>query len=218
MAGVTKRFIEYGGHRFHERAHPDAYELALGIVPTLPRGRALDLGAGAGLTSFRIRESGFHVVAADVNAEQFVPKDICCHKIDLDQPLPFAEGEFDLVMALEIVEHLESPRAFLREVARVLRPGGTLILSTPNIVSWQSKWRFLFRSEFTLFFNASTRVRDPFCEEASGHISPLLPWLLDSFLQDAGFEPPSRRFTRCLGIRSRCLAQTVVLQTSRLSA
>jgi SAM-dependent methyltransferase len=46
--------------------------------------------------------------------------------------LPFSPGCFDLVVAFEIIEHLDDPQAFLAELRRVLDPGGTLILSTPN--------------------------------------------------------------------------------------
>ena len=47
--------------------------------------------------------------------------------------LPFLEGSFDVVVSLETLEHLADPVAFLNEVARVLRPGGRLAISTPNV-------------------------------------------------------------------------------------
>jgi SAM-dependent methyltransferase len=52
----------------------------------------------------------------------------------------FAEGEFDLVVSLEVLEHLERPLLHLREVRRVMRPGGQLLLSTPNLRGLSGRW------------------------------------------------------------------------------
>jgi 2-polyprenyl-3-methyl-5-hydroxy-6-metoxy-1,4-benzoquinol methylase len=216
---MGKTYIEYQGERYHERAHPDAYELALAAMNDVPPGDVLDVAAGAGYTSARLAARGHRVRAIDIHPEQFVPRAIPFIKADLNGRLPFDDATFDGVLALEIIEHLEAPRAFVRELARVVKPGGTVVVSTPNITSFRSKLRFLFASEFTLFFNAERRTRDPFCAEASGHISPILPWLLEIFLRDAGLEPRDWTWSVAeLGIRSRHLAKTVVVRTERVAA
>ena len=216
---MAKTYIEYGGERYHERAHPDAYELALAAMENLAAGDVLDVGAGAGYTSARLAERGHRVRAVDIHTEQFVPREIPCVKADLNGRLPFDDASFDGVLALEIIEHLEAPRAFLRELARVVRPGGTVVVSTPNITSLRSKLRFLWNSEFTLFFNAERRTRDPFCAEASGHISPILPWLLEIFMRDAGLQPHAWSWSKSrLGVRTRHLAKTVIVSAVRATA
>lgn len=53
--------------------------------------------------------------------------------------IPFASGCFDAVLALDLIEHLLAPEQFLREVHRVLRPGGVFIYSTPNPASWGAR-------------------------------------------------------------------------------
>jgi 2-polyprenyl-3-methyl-5-hydroxy-6-metoxy-1,4-benzoquinol methylase len=211
-----KQYIEYDGYKFHKRAHPDAYEIAIAAARETGLGKLLDLGAGSGFSSYRLAQAGFQVIAVDINTEQFVPTQIPCIKADMNGPVPAENGSIDTVVALEIIEHLENPKAFLREIGRVLKPGGSLILSTPNIVSVQSKTRFLFKNEFRLFFNAAYRVRDSFCDEATGHISPILPWLLRIFLNDAGLDEQKRWYTRYLGFRTRYFAQTCIVKAIRI--
>ena len=208
---VRKNYIEHAGERYHERAAPEAYELALDFMSRIRRGRCIDLAAGSGYTSRRLEELGFDVTAYDIFTDQFVPRDISIRKADLNQPLPESAESLDAVLALEVIEHLENPRAFLREIARVLKPGGSLVLSTPNIVTVGSKLRFAFREELELFFNDVTRTRDPFCEEASGHISPLLPWLLHMFVNDAGMKVLQTGYTKRWGLRTKHLGRSTLL-------
>jgi SAM-dependent methyltransferase len=208
---VQKNYLLYNGEKYHERASPDAYELAIGFMSQMGRGRALDLAAGAGYTSRRLSDLGFSVTAYDIFTDQFVPTDIPIKKTNLDQGITEPDSSVDAVLALEVIEHLENPRTFLREISRVLRAGGGLVLSTPNIVTLGSKLRFAFREELELFFNEATRTKDPFCEEASGHISPLLPWLLEIFVRDAGMRITSTSYTKRWGVRTRHLGRSAIL-------
>jgi 2-polyprenyl-3-methyl-5-hydroxy-6-metoxy-1,4-benzoquinol methylase len=212
---LRKNYIEHAGERYHERAAPEAYELAIEFMSGVVPGRAIDLAAGSGYTSRRLAELGFDVTAYDIHTEQFVPRDIIIRKADLNQPLPEEDATLDAVLALEVIEHLENPRAFLREIARVLKPGGSLVLSTPNIVTFGSKLRFAFLEELELFFNDVTRTRDPFCEEASGHISPLLPWLLKMFVNDAGMKVLATGYTKRWGLRTKHLGRSAILRIEK---
>jgi SAM-dependent methyltransferase len=64
---------------------------------------------------------------------------------DLNQSkLPFPDDYCDLVLAGEVIEHLHNPDNFVRECNRVLKPGGDLILSTPNLASWFNRTMLLF--------------------------------------------------------------------------
>jgi 2-polyprenyl-3-methyl-5-hydroxy-6-metoxy-1,4-benzoquinol methylase len=155
-----------------------------------------------------------------VNQDQFVPTHITSLKHDLNLQLPLDDASADAVLALEIMEHLENPKFFLREISRVLRPGGTLVLSTPNIVNLRSRFRFLFRSEFHLFYNERRRTADGMCEEASGHITPLLPWLLEIFLQEAGIVPLETHYTRTerIPVRSKLFSDNIIIKAGRAAA
>jgi 2-polyprenyl-3-methyl-5-hydroxy-6-metoxy-1,4-benzoquinol methylase len=65
--------------------------------------------------------------------------------------LPLADSSMDIVVSLETVEHLESPRAFCRELVRVLRPGGWLLMTTPNQRSVVSLGSLLLKGHFSAF-------------------------------------------------------------------
>jgi ubiquinone/menaquinone biosynthesis C-methylase UbiE len=62
--------------------------------------------------------------------------------VNLDAPLPWQDQTFDAVFSTEGIEHLENHFSFLREMCRILKPGGLLVLTTPNITALRSRVRF----------------------------------------------------------------------------
>lgn len=113
---------------------------ALGLPPGA---RVLDAPCGDGALALRLTDAGFEVIGADIDgaAEAWLGASFC--RGDLARALPWPEASFDGVFSIEGLEHLEDRFGFLRELHRVLRPGGTLVLTTPNIVSLRSRVRFL---------------------------------------------------------------------------
>ncbi|MDO8989977.1 MAG: class I SAM-dependent methyltransferase, partial [Sideroxyarcus sp.] len=95
----------------------------------------LDLAAGSGAMSLRLRDMGYRVTATDYVSDNFrLADDIDFVPADLNQEFSNEfKNQFDAVIAIEIIEHLENPRHFFRECNRALKPGGHLILTTPNI-------------------------------------------------------------------------------------
>jgi SAM-dependent methyltransferase len=101
--------------------------------------RVLDVACGWGGHALALASHGAKVVAADLNDFSFATLTNFANQQDLTlaavrctcERLPFASSSFDLVLALELVEHIPDPQEFASEVARVLRPGGMCILSTP---------------------------------------------------------------------------------------
>jgi methionine biosynthesis protein MetW len=105
--------------------------------------RVLDVGCGDGKTSGawlldrRCDYTGVDISANAVReAQQFGLRAI--HITDASS-LPFADGMFDVVVCIEVLEHLFAPQSALQEIRRVLRPGGRLIATVPNIAAW--RWR-----------------------------------------------------------------------------
>lgn len=147
----------------------------------IPGKRALDLGAGSGLWGQRLSAMGFQVVCADKNSAGF------------QAGLPFIQADFDagdfsarlgengfgLVTAIEVIEHVESPINFLRNVGGLLAPGGLAVLTTPNVDNVPARLKFLLTDRI--------RMMDEHSEVT--HISPIF-WDLFTrqFLPRAGLE------------------------------
>ena len=99
-----------------------------------PVGRALDLGCGDGRLSAELQAT--ELTLADVSplalerAQRRLP-DARVQELEPDAPLPFGDGEFDLVLCAETLEHVRDVQLLLSEARRVLRTGGTLAITTP---------------------------------------------------------------------------------------
>jgi SAM-dependent methyltransferase len=108
-----------------------------------PRGRVLDFPAGRGDDSRRLVALGFEVVPADLFPELFDAKiGPKCVPADLAARWPFEDASFDYVLSSEAIEHLPDQLAMLRECARVLRPRGRLLITTPNLLSLRARLAF----------------------------------------------------------------------------
>ena len=98
--------------------------------------RVLDLGCGEGHFAAQLARAGAVAVGADVSREALRRARARHPELDLQViplcgPWPLADARFDLVWAGETIEHVVDTAAWLSEVRRVLRPGGSLLLSTP---------------------------------------------------------------------------------------
>jgi len=95
--------------------------------------------------------------------------------------LPFDDGSADVVLAGEIIEHVVDTEAFLREIRRVLRPGGATVLSTPNILWWKHRIALL-AGRYPEALDYRTRYGDDF-----GHVRIFTPRLMRGLLEETGF-------------------------------
>ena len=130
-----------------------------------PGGRAIDLGAGPGALAARLHANGWDVQAADRSLNGF-QAGVPSAQADFNRP-DFASAlggaVFDLVVSVEVIEHVESPVGFLRNIGRLLKADGVAILTTPNVDSLPARVKFLLHGKIRTMDGASEPT----------HISPI---------------------------------------------
>ncbi len=173
-------------HELRELAIPGTHERILPIVTRHVPGRArvLDLGAGKGAFSARLLKAGYDIHACDLYPDMFCCPDVECRRVDAEQPLPYEQDSFDAVVAIEVVEHLESHLGLFREVARLLKPGGKFLFTTPNIASLKSRISFLLTGYFYSHGPLDPREHDPVRQ----HIAAFTPDRYRFILARAGLD------------------------------
>ena len=146
-----------------------------------PGERAIDLGAGSGALATRLKALGLDVMASDKNSAGFKAA-IPFSPIDLDErdfSAQLGEGTFSLVTAVEVIEHVEAPIGLLRNACRLLKPGGVIVITTPNVDNIPARIKFLLKEKVRLMDDVSEPT----------HISPIFWELFNrQFLPRAGLE------------------------------
>ncbi len=167
------------------RCAPGTHEAAAAFVTRhVPRdARVLDLASGTGAFLARLRDLGYaNLSAVELNVEGFRLDGVTPQPVDLNsnfaEALP-AHG-FNLVSAIEIIEHLDSPRPFLRNIRGVLADGGYLLLTTPNVAHWLGRLRFLLSGELRQF-----QRRD---YDYQRHITPITDVQMRILFEEVGLE------------------------------
>lgn len=172
-------------------SHPHIYRRAAQILRAQAPagGRLLDIGCGSGGLFAAVEDWVAEYWGADIIAyEEFLAagRFIEAH---LDQGrLPLPDGCAAMITALEVIEHVENPRALLREMARLVCPGGWVLLSTPHQLSWLSLASLLLKNHFSAFLAAPGLY--------PAHITALLPEDLKRMARECGFSEPRIDYSR----------------------
>jgi SAM-dependent methyltransferase len=106
------------------------------LKPERAGGRALDVGCGVGQVVARLSEAGYEAYGVDVSEPSIARAKKFCERCQVydGKRLPFPDNFFDSAGALNVLEHVDEPEAFLREVVRVVAPRGKLVISSPNFM------------------------------------------------------------------------------------
>ncbi|MBI5159748.1 class I SAM-dependent methyltransferase [Candidatus Micrarchaeota archaeon] len=145
--------------------------------------KVLDIGARNGFIAKLIEKNNNSVVCADIDedalkkAEQ---KGFECVKMDAEKtPYPFKDESFDAVVALEIIEHLRYSHNLVKESHRILKKGGMLLLSTPNLASLTNRLRLLLGKNPAIDWNY---------KHPGHHVKYFIKKTITQALEQQGFE------------------------------
>jgi 2-polyprenyl-3-methyl-5-hydroxy-6-metoxy-1,4-benzoquinol methylase len=163
-------------------AHPGLHEeLANLVCKYVSKGSSIvDIGAGAGAFSLRLRDSGYDVTALDVDPSKFVNNQVAFRHLDINKGLAGSLGrQFDAACCIEVIEHIENPWALLRDLHEVVRPGGIVIVSTPHVTNFLSRLSFLRTGDFSSFGPRNLEM---------GHINPIHPYEFREIIGREGWQ------------------------------
>ena len=187
---LVKRYMQYPKNKLR-------YEIALKLLhealasSDTPDGALLELGTNSHsiVNADSLANGNRHVIYADIEASPLAAlrenqnENSSFILLDASRSLPIRDASLAVVVAGELIEHLFEPIALLKEAERVLRPGGILVVTTPNTATLQDRMRFLFGGRPRQLDRVTPRLRL--------HISHSTPSSLRRDLESTGFEPLS---------------------------
>jgi 2-polyprenyl-3-methyl-5-hydroxy-6-metoxy-1,4-benzoquinol methylase len=175
--------------------------------------RWLDIGCGRGELLRELRDSWQPAELVGIDVIDWLDRDLAgdvsFHALSADQAGALQPA--DRVLMIEVIEHLESPWQALRQAARLVAPGGWIVLSTPNLATLRHRLELALRGRLTSFR-----------PDNEAHLSPALPHVISRILREEGLEPDGPRFAGTdvisftkgrlwpESIRARCPAATSV--------
>jgi SAM-dependent methyltransferase len=172
------------------------HECAVEVIKKRAKGgiTALDFGCGSGAFTKRLQDNGYITTSVDLSLDTFA-LDSESLELDLNSDFSrhFSGRHYDLIVALEVIEHLENPQHFLRQLKLIADKETVILVSFPNV--------YLYSSVYTFFKNGSFANWSPFLYWETGHQTILTDWLFEEHLRKTGlvfeekifcglFEPP----------------------------
>lgn len=120
------------------------------VLPALfePKEKVLDLGCGDGAVSEYLQDMGVKVTAIDISEEAVRiarRRGVDAKVVDIEKGLPYKDEQFDAVFWGDNVEHLFDPEESLKEIHRVLKTKGRLVLSCPNMGYWRYRIHYFLK-------------------------------------------------------------------------
>jgi SAM-dependent methyltransferase len=157
------------------------------VLPGHATGDHLDVGSGTGeLLRLVQTRYPFRAFGCDYTDKLAQVPGLKVDTVDLNrQTLPYGDGRFALVTCIETIEHLENYRQVVREIYRLLQPGGVAVFSTPNILNLRSRLRYLSSGFYNLFGPLAPDESN--VHSTRGHINPVSWFYLSHALLSTGF-------------------------------
>jgi SAM-dependent methyltransferase len=166
------------------RSTEEIVDAALAASHPRPQLSWLDIGCGRGDLLRRIRDQWKPAALYGIDPIDWLDEDL---KSDVSFRTVAAEQADDLpvadrVLMVEVIEHLEAPWSALRQAAKLVAPGGRLVVSTPNIATARNRMELGLRGRLTSFR-----------PDNQPHLSPALPHVTERILNEEGLslDPPT---------------------------
>ncbi len=182
-----KEFYQEKAREYFDRTSLLRYEMAVKLATIQNNSTVCDIGCNCGQMQIIFEKLGVNCKYYGIDIAKEVVKEakICGNGnfvvCDIMQELPFSKAQFDYVFCLEVIEHVENPSLLIREIRRILKDKGMLILSTPNPYRWSEILANLLK-----------------LPERAGHISSFTFQTLRGLLGFCNFEIVSSRGTYAL--------------------
>jgi SAM-dependent methyltransferase len=163
-----------------------------GLFGAMAPGSVLDIPAGGAVQSRALSSLGYRVVSVDLFPPQRPAAEAAWVCADANDALPFRDASFDYVLSREGIEHLEHQMGFLRDCARVLRPGGKIVLTTPNLMHLSARASGFLTGQRNLRRGLINEVQTPRSQNSRrvyhGHAFMLDYYRARYMMRLAGFE------------------------------
>jgi SAM-dependent methyltransferase len=173
-------------------ASPGVHEKVFEIATQLPGDKIFDAPVGYGALTEKLLAVGKIVTAGDIDIDKFKldrnRQNLKLLRLDLTDPeLQLEDSQFDTAICVEGVEHLENQWVLARNLYRLLKPGGFLIITTPNIVNFKSRVRFFLEGRYEFFKRPLVQGKSPEHDLDTYHIAPVSYFELQFILESSGF-------------------------------
>ncbi|WP_310626549.1 class I SAM-dependent methyltransferase [Limnohabitans sp.] len=161
------------------------HEVVMGVISHRfeQKRTVLELAAGSGALTQRMIDGGFFVDPVDLSSKGWRVTSIQPTVADFNVSgwqSKLSELKYSQIVAIEVIEHLDNPRQFLRDLYALLEPGGKLLVTTPNPVSAMSVALSMFQERYYVF--------DRNCYFSTGHVTLIPSWMLGCHAEEAGFK------------------------------
>jgi 2-polyprenyl-3-methyl-5-hydroxy-6-metoxy-1,4-benzoquinol methylase len=181
--------IAYDTMRLYRNDELDLMRRLWGDTPPPPGAEVIEIGCGWGEMLVLLREQGYRPRGAEIGARAI---EHCRRQgFEIDDAfwpaLPYPKGRADLSISLQVVEHVTDPRAFVRDSAELVRPGGLVVIATEDAWTSQTAWERLYRQ---------LKGRIPEFRSPTDHTFVFQGRHLARLLEEAGCDARTASYTR----------------------
>jgi len=168
------------------------HDKVLELISTLPGRQVLDAPAGYGALTKKLLDKGKNVVAADIDIQKLMViknENLESVKLDFNDPiLSLDDDSFDIAISIEGIEHLQCQWNWVRSLYKALKPGGHLIITTPNILNFNSRMRYFMEGRYEHFKRPLVNGKSWSKDLENYHIAPISFFELQFMLESSGFD------------------------------